>query len=476
MEVLSDTQTEKAVLKYLIERPAEDFFELSDFLSENAFIDVSHEAVYRCIKELYDSNLEKIDIPTVLSTAKERKLSGLVSESLLKRICESPKLHNPIKLAARLRRLEIYRAFQDQLVDKQHRVEQLTGEESISEFLAITEFDLDSIVSRETSIKQIGENFLEKIKNKIENPVTQVGIPTGYPRFDYVIGGGLRDGSVNVITARIKVGKSHLLNNMAINIAKQGFPVLYIDTEMLTEEQQDRCAANFSKIGISNIETGQIAKEYDKMRLIEAAKEMESIPYYHCNVSGMPFEEQYAIMSKWIRKVKKPNERGEIARPVIVYDYLKMSTQKDISHNIAEYQMLGFMMTSLHNLAVRLKFPVLTAVQSNRDGIDKETTGIAAGSDRILWLCTNFSLFRPKSEEEVALDGAESGNRKLVTLATRFGPGMHEKDYINFYLDTAKSILTEGKLRSEIEHEQKQFASSINGDTEVPPESKIRKK
>ena len=166
--------------------------------------------------------------------------------------------------------------------------------------------------------------------------------------------------------------------------------------------------------------------------------------------------------------MKKPDSNGEVPKVVVIYDYLKMTTDKDLaSKNIAEHQILGFMMTSLHNLAVRLKFPILTAVQSNRDGIDKESTGIAAGSDRILWLCTNFSIFKFKSEEELAYDGFENGNRKMVVMATRHGPGLSERDYINYNLDTYKSILTEGKTRSEIEYNAKLQRDSGQDNTEV---------
>ena len=90
---------------------------------------------------------------------------------------------------------------------------------------------------------------------------------------------------------------------------------------------------------------------------------------------------------------------------VIVYDYLKLMDSQGISQDLKEYQVLGFMMTSLHNFAVRYKVPILGFIQLNRDGITKETTDTASGSDRIIWLCSNFSIFKRKSDEEIADDG-----------------------------------------------------------------------
>jgi len=58
------------------------------------------------------------------------------------------------------------------------------------------------------------------------------GIPTGFPRYDSCIGGGFRRGTVNVVGARPKVGKSTFCLNVAKNVSFAGIPVLYLDTEM----------------------------------------------------------------------------------------------------------------------------------------------------------------------------------------------------------------------------------------------------
>ena len=62
---------------------------------------------------------------------------------------------------------------------------------------------------------------------------------------------------------------------------------------------------------------------------------------------------------------------------------------------------------------------MVTFVQLNRDGITKESTDTASGSDRIIWLCSNFTIFKRKSDEEIAEDGPENGNRKLLPLVSR---------------------------------------------------------
>jgi hypothetical protein len=90
-------------------------------------------------------------------------------------------------------------------------------------------------------------------------------------------------------------------------------------------------------------------------------------------------------------------------------------------------------------------------LQLNRDGIDKETTAGAAGSDRIIWKCANFTILKRKTEEELAEDGgAEEGNLKLVPVISRHGEALGDRDYINLKFQGATAKLVEGRTRNEV--------------------------
>ena len=122
-----------------------------------------------------------------------------------------------------------------------------------------------------------------------------------------------------------------------------------------------------------------------------------------------------------------------------------------IGANLAEYQLLGFQMTGWHNFAVRYNIPIFSFVQLNRDGIDKETTAATSGSDRIVWLSSNLSIFNPKTDEEIDADGGiQNGNRKLVPLKCRHGGGLAPNDYICMRLEGHLSRLTEIDTHSNI--------------------------
>jgi hypothetical protein len=128
-------------------------------------------------------------------------------------------------------------------------------------------------------------------------------------------------------------------------------------------------------------------------------------------------------------------------------------SSESITNNIQEYQALGFQITSLHNLCVKLDIPCLSFVQLNRDGITKESTDAVSGSDRLIWLCTSFTIFKAKSPEELAEDGPNAGNRKLVPIVTRHGAGLNDGDYINMQMVGSHAKLLELRTRNEFKNQ-----------------------
>jgi len=79
---------------------------------------------------------------------------------------------------------------------------------------------------------------------------------------------------------------------------------------------------------------------------------------------------------------------------------------------------------------------------------------VVAGSDRVMWLTTNFSIFKPKSDEEIQASDPKEGTHKMVIIKHRHGPGMSRGDYINMKMEGAKARISEGKSKNKIKREQ----------------------
>jgi len=481
--ILCDPAAERAVLAGIYNYGDEAYLDIADIIQESSFTIDSNVLIFKCIKRLFDSNNTKLDIASIYSAAEELGLSHVLSKKEetqhLKAIIDFPvELDNVRKFAAKIRKLEIARLLRKQLELVQDKLLDVNGTEPVSSIIGMAEdgiFNFTSLLNdADDKPAKIGEGLDNYIQNLIDNPIDQVGIPTGFPIYDKAIGGGLRRGTVNIIAARPKTGKTLLSDNIGFYIAnKLNIPVLNMDTEMAKEDHINRVLAMMTEVEINDIETGRFVESPEKQNKIsEAVESLKKTKLFYKSIAGKPFEDQLSIMRRWLVKEVGLNDDGTAKDCVIFYDYLKLMDSAGISQDLKEYQLLGFMMTSLHNFAVRYKVPIVGFIQLNRDGITKESTDTASGSDRIIWLCSNFTIFKRKSDEEIAEDGSDNGNRKLVPLISRHGGGLDDNDYINCNMKGWCAKITEGKTRLEIIHnnksDEKGFIVDDNNDTTIP--------
>ena len=204
-------------------------------------------------------------------------------------------------------------------------------------------------------------------------------------------------------------------------------------------------------IPINEIKNGNFAKHEQKKKDIDnEANLIEYCEYYHKSVAGQSLENQLAIMRNWLIKDVGLKPNGHAKKCVIIVDYIKIMNQSDVSEHMQEYQSLGFLMSSLHNFAVRYDVPILALVQLNRGGIHGEDTDAISGSDRILWLCSSLALLKDKDAKEIETDGSCAGNKRLTVIKARHGAGTEDGEYINYQLYGECGKIVEGKTNLEI--------------------------
>jgi replicative DNA helicase len=485
--ILCDPSAERAVLSGIFNYGEQVFLDISDIIKESTFSVDSNQYIFKCLKTICETTQPKsaIDMASIFSVAQDLGLSHVFNQKEevqhLKAVKDFPvNLENVRKFAAKIRKLEIARSLHKEMEIIQEKLLDVNGSESITSIMSIAEdsvFNFSSNISSDgdESPTQMGLGLEEYIEFLQENPIDQVGISTGFPVYDQAIGGGLRKGTINVIGARPKVGKTIISDNIGSHIAGNlGIPVLNMDTEMSKNDHIHRLLAMSTEIEINKIETGKFNDSpINITKIKEAVEKLKKAPYYHKVIAGKPFDEQLAIMRRWLVKDVGLNDDGTAKDCVIIYDYLKLMDSAGISQDMKEYQVLGFMMTALHNFAVKYKIPIVAFIQLNRDGITKESTDSASGSDRIIWLCSNFSIFKRKSDEEIAEDGGKSGNRKLIPIISRHGGGLDDNDYINCHMKGWCAKITEGKTKLEISHNTKTETDGFIIDDENNDEEEI---
>jgi replicative DNA helicase len=461
--VMNDVAAERGILSGIFRYGADAYVDVSDIVTVNSFSLDSNQVIYKCLETAFHQDAHNvIDLPTFLSAANQLGYTDLFDRSderkHLRAIMNfSIEKASVRSLAAKVRKLEIARLLHQKLEDSQRSLESVTGSEAISAILGLAEnpvFDFTSALSTpgDEEPRPIGEDADLWVQHLIDNPVSMVGVSTSYARWDASIGGGLRRKTINLVGARAKQGKTTIAKNAGLHIAgKLNIPFLDLDTEMNKIDGMARIIANISGIPINEIETGTFAKDEAKQRAVkDAAAYLRSIPYHYKSIAGLPFEEVLAIMRRWILKHVGLDENGKTKDCVISYDYIKLMSGEGLNNAMQEYQALGFIMTGLHNFMVKYDVPCLAFVQLNRDGISVEDTNAVSGSDRLVWLCSNFSIFKKKSDDEIA-DNPKAGNRKLITIVARHGGGLEDGDYINMHFTGKLGRIVEGKSKRELE-------------------------
>mgnify|MGYP001187920699 CR=1 FL=1 len=475
-EKLLDVGSERAVLAGLLQHGVDAYVSVSDFITADSFGNVNNQVIYKVIDGIISDDQE-IDIPSILSKAEQLNLSDSINTpqeiSYIRTLLMFPtKRENILKFAMQVKKFEFARNIR-KLTSKVHKdIQDVTGNESINDVIQILEEPVTNFLREDDggeNPEKIGEGVEEYVKFLEENQCDIIGVPTGFSRYDEAIGGGLRRKCVDLVSARPKVGKSVFADNVALNVSSSGVPVLVLDTEMSKEDHLNRLIANISGVPINEVATGKFTEDSMKNEKVQMAVEkLSTIPYSYVSVAGKPFEQILNIIKRWIVQEVKTDETGKTNDCVVVYDYLKLMSSSSINNNLQEYQALGFQITSLHNLCVKLDIPCLSFVQLNRDGITKESTDAVSGSDRLIWLCTSFSIFKSKSAEELAEDGPQAGNRKLVPIVSRHGAGMDDGDYINMQMQGAHAKLLELRTRNE-------FKNQPVGDTGLVDNDSIKK-
>ena len=474
---LSNLVAERMVLAGICKYGSEGYYDVVDLITEDTFTIEDNQNIYKCVKYILDNDdSSKIDTGSIFSAAGDLGFGQFFSkqdeaqhlQAILKFDVE---LSNVRKYGAVIRKIEIAKQLRIKLEEAQKKLLDVNGNEPINEILNIVEntvFDFSSGLSNNDELPSlISSDINEYFDHLANNPVEQIGINVGFPRWTNITG-GLRPGSISIIGARPKQGKSILAQCMGSYVAKTfNIPVLYMDTEMITQDQQIRLISQLSGVSIDSIETGKYAQSnYEKEKVDLALKSLDNIPYYHKSISGMSLDDQLAIAKRWIlREVGINKGSGGAHNCMLIYDYLKLMNSSDITSNMQEYQSLGFMISSIQNLAVKYKIPVLAFMQLNREGITKEGTEAVSGSDRLVWLASSLSIFKSKSPEEIAKDGGlENGNKKLIPIISRYGRSIEDGDYINCNMRGWCADIKELKMSSELDNENNGFTE--NGETQ----------
>lgn len=482
-KTLEDLAAERAVIASLCQYGLDAYLEI-DFIQSDHFTNDMNQLIFSCVQKSI-SDTSKVELSSILSAANDLGVYDQINTKdeigFIRSLFNFPILKDNLAIhASKLVKLKLARDLKRTLKACEKHLDSLTGDEDIMDVIAKVEEpildatgDIHKGSSKQTEL--IGEDIDDYVQYLIDNPCEFAGIPSGFSRFDMAIGGGLRRKCVDLVAARPKVGKSMFGDAVAMHVSGElNIPVLVLDTEMSKKDHHNRMLACLSSVEINKITTGKFAEsEIDKEKVLVARDRLKEIPYHYISIAGESFENILSQMRKWIYQHVGFDDDGQTKDCLIVYDYLKLMGSEGITSSMQEYQVLGFQITKLHNFMVKYDAPCLAFVQLNRDGITRESTDVVSGSDRLIWLCTSFSIFKMKSDEEMADDGVDHGNRKLVPVVARHGEGLDDGDYVSMKMFGKYGRIDEGMTRNEIHVENRSRNEGFEVNEDIDEESDI---
>ena len=463
---MKDVAAERGILSGVYCYGNEIFTDICDIIKADTFTVDSNQVIWKCFEKILNDNENgKPDFPSVLSAAKSLGFGEYFNKSgevdYFRSITNMPiDKSNVRKLAAKIRKLEITREIYRVHERIRENLELVTGDESVDEILSKSETPVMDYAAKiadpsSSGPELIGNGSLEYYNFLLDNPRELMGISSGFPIFDRIIGGGLRENGVDLIAARQKSGKSMIASNIALNVSKQNVPTLVLDTEMMKKEHQIRIAGNLGNILSKEVEKGQ--KEH-RETLINVAKQLSKIPYYFESIIGLSPDEVISKMRRWVMKTVGLGLNGKAKPCLIILDYLKLQDFRDLRNNLAEHQLLGQLASNLKNFAGHYGISCLSFAQLNRQGIEEETSAVIRGSDKILDVVTSFNIFKVKTEDERAegIGNTRKYSHKLISVFSRFGEPLEAGDYVNYEAIYSKGIVREGPTRNMMANNEKQ--------------------
>ena len=274
-------------------------------------------------------------------------------------------------------------------------------------------------------------NAMDEHWKYIMNP--EAKIKTGFNAIDtYTHGGFLKDGrSLYLVMAQAGLGKSLFLSNLAVNFLKQGLKVVVISLEMSEDVYAQRFDAHISKNNIN--ELNKTAEE----SIAEIKK------FYNDHPGSSLFIKEYPPKSVTCNDIRAYLDSLKLAGhnfDVLIVDYLNLVKSTIRSDNMFVDGL--DVSEKLRAISYEFKVPVISAIQTNREGMNNKDVGMENISQSSgIAFTADFLLSLYQTDED-----RKDGNIMGRILKNRLG-GMVGKT-VMMTLDTNNLLLTDDNSAS----------------------------
>lgn len=325
-------------------------------LDEKCFYLENHQKVYKALREMFDSNVP-IDIYTASEWLTRTKVQLVGYDTLewflcrlTNQVCSSAHIEYHSHIVKEMwRRREILRLkfsplnddidSDGNLSDIQEKITALLSTPFESEWFDMTEL-MFNLLKHQVDVMMGRKEFLS----------------TGFKKLD-TLNGGFHPGQMIVVGARPSVGKSALMGQMAIEMAKKGKKVGIISLEMDNNEISARLASLQTDIDFWRIfRTIAHDEELHKRFYEQVQTKLINLPIYLSNKTKVNINEIRA------KAIKLQKTKG---CDCLMIDYLQL-IDTDHGKNTVREQEVAKISRGIKLMAFELNIPVIILCQLNR--------------------------------------------------------------------------------------------------------------
>lgn len=409
-----DLEAEKSVLGSLL-FSSEAFDEVIQHLQASAFYSDAHRRIFQCIHGMYERGVRAIDVVTLAHELKKQNdLEEIGGAAYLNEIMSAVPHAAHAEYYARIVRdkwlqRSLIEACTESLREAYH------GHDEIENILAQAERRVFGIVEQQENISRISiddilDATFQRIFERMDQEGAISGLPTGFFGLDEYTS-GFQPTELIVLAARPSMGKTALVCNIAMSVAKAGKGVLLFSLEQSKLELAERLLCIHAKISGHKLRKGEL-DEFEQSTLMEAANELRTFPIFIDDQAGRTMSQISAIA----RRLKRRSQMD-----MVVIDYLQLIESED--RNTPREQQISSITRRLKFLAKDLNIPVIALAQLNR-GVEqredkrprlsdlRESGAIEQDADIVMF------LHRPEAYDPED----RPGEADLIVSKNRHGP------------------------------------------------------
>jgi replicative DNA helicase len=226
---------------------------------------------------------------------------------------------------------------------------------------------------------QVGHDYLEDSDARYDfYNKKEEGIKFDLDLLNRITGGvGLRKSTLTAIASKTGGGKSLMMCHISAATLMQGKNVLYITMEMSEERIAERIDANLFNTPIQNL------RSLDKATFDSRVQRIRDKTQGRLVVKEYPTGSAHAGHFRAL--IEELKAKKNFIPDLVVIDYLNICSSQRIrnSSNANSYTIIKSIAEEIRAIAQEYKFPILTATQLNRGGIDSSDVEMTDTSESI---------------------------------------------------------------------------------------------